>query len=118
MSTKFPGSEKLKSKKAIGRLFEEGKSITKFPVKLIYMADDEAVENKAAFAVPKRSFKLAVTRNRIKRQMRESYRLQKEVLSSNNDSKFALLFLYIGKDKPKYEQLENSVKKLLSQLIN
>jgi ribonuclease P protein component len=117
MSATFPKSEKLKSRKTIERLFAEGKSATKFPLKMFYLADPDASGNKAAFAVPKRSFKLAVTRNRIKRQMRESYRLQKGMFDANNSRNFALLFLYIGKEKPKYEELEVSVSKLLPLLI-
>ena len=74
-----------------------------------------ATISQAAFAVPKRNFKLAVTRNRVRRQMRETYRLHKHLLSHDNGRNFAFLFLYISKDKPQYAQLDSSIKALLKK---
>ncbi len=116
MSLRFPKQEKLKSKKTIEALFLEGKSISKFPVKVFYLPIDNSEVSKAAFAVPKRSFKQAVTRNRIKRQLRESYRLHKQMLTANNGPSFALLFLYISKDEPQYDLLESSMKALFKSI--
>jgi|TARA_R110002094_G_scaffold190074_2_gene164836 ribonuclease P protein component len=124
MSFTFSKHEKLKSRKVIDQLFSEGKSITKFPVKLFYIPLDEAhsehlqkaISSQTAFAVPKRNFKLAVTRNRVKRQMREAYRLHKHLLSPDTGKNFAFLFLYISKDKPQYEALDSSIKALLKQI--
>lgn len=116
MVQSFGKKEKLKSRKVIGQLFGDGKSVVKFPVKLLYLPMESFETNKAAFAVPKRSFKLAVHRNRIKRQLREAYRLQKEVVENKNGKKFALLFLYISKDKPQYDQLSSSMVTLLKTI--
>lgn len=113
MSFTFSKNEKLKSRKQIERLFVEGKTISNFPLKLFYLPLVEEENHRAAFAVPKRNFKLAVSRNRIKRQMREAYRLHKHLLSHSNGKKFALLFLYISKDKPQYAQLDSSIEALL-----
>ncbi|WP_100802734.1 ribonuclease P protein component [Ulvibacter sp. MAR_2010_11] len=118
MNFRLPKHEKLKSRKTIEALFLEGKSLTKFPVKVFYLPLENLETFQAAFAVPKRNFKSAVTRNRIKRQLRETYRLQKEVLRANNGPKFALLFLYISKDKPQYVTLEASMRFLLKLLAN
>ena len=66
--------ERLKSKKLIGKLFEEGKSIKKYPFRLIYLIQDKnsfKIKTQASFSVPKRNFKKAVDRNRIKRLMRD-----------------------------------------------
>ncbi|WP_034260064.1 ribonuclease P protein component [Altibacter lentus] len=118
MNLRFPKREKLKSRKAIEVLFLEGRSVTKFPLKAFYMPLSEAAANRAAFAVPKRNFKSAVERNRIKRQLREAYRLQKQLLAANNGPKFALLFLYISKDKPQYVLLESSMRTILNKIID
>lgn len=115
MSFRFPNSEKLKNKKTIDLLFEKGKTVSNFPLKLFYLPLNEGQYHQVAFAVPKRNFKLAVSRNRIKRQMREAYRLHKHLLSHNNGKRFALLFLYISKDKPQYAQLDSSIRALLKK---
>lgn len=116
MNLHFSKEEKLKNQKTIEALFLEGKSIVKYPVKMYYLPNSGLKRSKAAFAVPKKKFKQAVVRNRIKRQMREAYRLQKHVLALNNDSNFALLFLYINKEVPDYKQLESSISSLLTFL--
>ena len=72
MNFSFPKSEKLKSKKAIKHLFAEGNTVIKYPIKLFYLPIENSHKTKAAFSVPKHNFKKAVTRNRIKRQLRES----------------------------------------------
>jgi ribonuclease P protein component len=118
MALGFPKSENLKSRTAIKQLFDEGKSHTSFPVKLIYIPQSNLKITQAAFAVPKRNFKLAVSRNRIKRQMREGYRLHKQLLIANNNQNYVLLFLYLSKDKPKYDKLEKAFKVLLKKLVD
>lgn len=116
MSLKFPKGEKLKSRKLIDRLFSEGKSATEFPIKLLYLTTEEVATNQAAFAVPKKNFKLAVDRNRIKRQMREAFRLNKSVLNTNKTANYALLFLYIGRDPADYERMSSAIASLLKIL--
>jgi len=116
MNFRLPKSEKLKSKKTIELLFDRGRSFSKFPVKVFYIPLEGIKKTQVTFAVPKRNFKKAVFRNRIKRQLRETYRLQKQIITTNNSTKFALLFLYIGKDMPKYEILEVSIFELLKKL--
>lgn len=116
MDFRLPKNEKLKSRKTIESLFLEGKSLTKFPIKVFYVLVENETAHQVAFSVPKRSFKSAVSRNRIKRQLREAYRLQKQLLPTNNGPKFALLFLYLSKDKPQYAQLEVVMGKLLKNL--
>ena len=123
MQKKFPRKQKLKSAKTIESLFLEGKSHFKFPLKVFFlpkphpMVGKENIEsNLAAFAVPKRSFKSAVDRNRIKRQLREVYRLNKHLPNEKLHGKFLLLFLFLGKEKPKYTELEKAMINLLLKL--
>ena len=115
MRYRLSKDEKLKSGKLIEQLFSEGKSISKFPLKLYFLPLEDVEKHKAAFAVPKRNFSSAVTRNRVKRQMREAYRLHKHMLSPKDGAKFALLFLYIGKNKPHYSLLESAMKALVKK---
>lgn len=116
MNFRFPKSEKLKSRKTIELLFQEGKSVSKFPIKVFYLPIENSYKTKAGFAVSKRNFKNAVDRNRIKRQLREAYRLQKHLLKIEGDSKFALFFLYLGKDKLDYSSIEKAMVVLLKNM--
>lgn len=83
---------------------------------MIFMENDEGLPNQAAFSVPKKNFPKAVSRNRIKRQMREAYRLHKNLVKTNNGKTFALLFLYISKDMETYADIELSMRALLEKL--
>lgn len=116
MRITFKKNERLKSRKAIEALFSEGKSFKKYPVKLFFLPKEDFENTQVAFAVPKRLFKSAVDRNRIKRQLREAYRLQKHVFTDNNGKKFALLLLYLGNEKPQYATIEIAMSILLKKL--
>lgn len=74
----FPKSEKLCSDKLIERLFSQGnREIGTFPVRLVYLplSTEELTGINVMVSVSKRHFKRAVKRNRVKRQLREYYRL-------------------------------------------
>jgi len=109
-------TDRLKSKKAIEQLFNEGKSFKKYPVRVLWMEDAKAKKTKAGFSVPKRNVKLAVNRNRIKRQLREAYRLQRPSLDQESGKKFVLLFIFMAKEELPYKKIEKVVSSLLRQL--
>jgi len=117
MDFSYPKNEKLKSRKLIDLLFAEGRSVSKYPVKLIYLRTGLPKDAKiqAGVAVPKRNFKSAVKRNRIKRLLREAYRLNKHQVFNNSDGGFAFLFLYLGKEMPSYPEVENAMIKVLAR---
>lgn len=100
----------------IAALFSEGKSIANYPVRMIFLEQDELDRTKAAFTVPKRNFKRAVDRNHFKRLMREAYRLHKNKLNPNNGNHFALLFLYIGRKDGGFGEIEKAIVSLLKKL--
>lgn len=115
MEFAFTKKEKLKSKKLIEQLFAEGKSVSNFPIKLVYLKTELSfdVPIQAGVTVPKKNFKSAVKRNRIKRLMRESYRLNKALVFNNSKGTFAFLFLYLGKEMPDYSLIEENLKAAL-----
>lgn len=119
MSFEFPKREKLKSKKLIDQLFAEGKSISNFPLKLFYLQTTfpDSVKMKTGVAVPKKNFKSAVQRNRIKRLLRESFRLNKQRVFNNSEGNFAFLILYLGKEMPTHQLVERNMQIILEKFI-
>lgn len=81
MNFKLSKKDILRKKKKIDLLFSEGASISSFPLRFVYMKGDEkeASSLEVGFSVPKRNIKLATERNRLKRKLREVYRLEKKV---------------------------------------
>ena len=120
MRQTFSKKEKLKSKKDIDLLFSEGKSLSAFPLKLIYVAtetEDFDMAFKVGVSVSKRLFKRAVDRNRIKRLMREAYRLNKQIIyEAETNKQYAMMFLYLVKEMPDFKIVEERVVKLLNKL--
>ncbi len=117
MSFSFSHKEKLKSKKLIEQLFKEGKGITSFPLKLIYLdvAFSSQVKIKTGVIAPKKSFKNAVQRNRIKRLLREAYRLNKSLVFNNIEGSFAFMILYLGKEMPNHQLVNEKMKDVLGK---
>ena len=117
MRLSYSKKEKLKSKKQIDQLFSKGQSISEFPLRMVYLSckhsDDEII--KTAVSVSKRNFKKAVDRNRIKRLLREAYRLNKGSIFNNITTQYALMILYIGSDEPSFHQIDSAMKKLLNK---
>jgi ribonuclease P protein component len=116
MKFTFNTKDKLKSQKLIEKLFLEGKSVSAFPLRLVYVQTthvDGAII-KTGVSVSKRNFKKAVDRNRIKRQLREAYRTNKPICFNNITTQYALMILYIGKDVVDFNTLETKLKTLLS----
>ena len=92
-------------------LFQKGSTVISFPVKLIWMETDAEYVNpcQAMFVAPKRTFKRAHDRNKIKRRMREAFRLNKAPLyeaAISKNKKIILAFLLIGKKIETYKEIE------------
>ena len=118
MNESFGKKEKLKSKVIIDKLFTEGKSVKKYPLRLIYLPLSEAGElNKTAVSVPKRNFKRAVDRNHLKRLMREAFRKNKYLVYSNLTTTYAFMFIYTGREKLPYAKLLLVFEELLKNLV-
>lgn len=116
----FEKKEKLCSKLTISALFKSGKSFKEYPIRVIYLPLSESdAAAKLLISVPKKRFKKAVTRNKIKRQIRETYRLNKPEIIEDWQARgkyFALAFVYIGSDIPEYRDLHAVMKRILEKL--
>ena len=119
MRFRFNKEEKLKSKKLIELLFAEGKSISVYPLKLIYAKVDHNGKYpvKTGVSVSKRKVKKATDRNRIKRLMRETYRKHKHLICDQLEEKYIFMFLYLDENEHKYVVLEGKMINLLQKFI-
>jgi ribonuclease P protein component len=117
----FCAEEKLKSKKIIDKLFSEGKSVSQNGFTLVYLTGplNSFYPAQAGFSVPKKFFKHAVDRNRIKRLMREAYRLNKKLLYEkmvNHKQQMALMFVFKGKEVANQELVTQSILACLNKV--
>lgn len=119
----FPKSERLFLQKAIERLFSNGQSFLSYPLRIIYLPDNEIQNSSSGIAVlisvPKKRIKLAVNRNRIKRLIRETYRLQKNRLAKHyeqNSRRLHIAFHYIGNEMPSFTVIEKAMAKALKTI--
>ena len=117
MNQNYPKIEKLKSKKLIDHLFEEGRSVKAFPLRMVFVETTlpfDGIPVQAGVSVSKRNHKLAVTRNRIKRLLREAYRLEKKKLDTKGTT-FALLIIYTSRDVLSQKEVSKAMVKLLNR---
>jgi len=119
MKFTYPKSEKLKSKNTIDLLFSEGKSVAKYPLRLVYVEGDfgENIPLKIGVSVSKKHFKLAVDRNYFKRVLRETYRLNKHLIIENIEKPYAIMFLYQSKDRLTYEEINLKTIQLFTKFL-
>lgn len=113
-------AERLSSKKCIDKLFAEGDSILQYPLKMVFLKTELQTKYpvQAGFTTSKKNFKRAVARNRIKRVLRETYRLNKHLVYNElEQEQLALFVIFIGKELPKYDIVEGAMKKGLSKII-
>jgi ribonuclease P protein component len=139
--------ERLKSRKLIERIFREGKSFALYPFRVYYAPlsalslppspaplwtpfpltvqvvvppDPVTTRLQAGFGASSRNFKKAVDRNRIKRLIREAYRLQKHPLGEwlkEKDRTLAVFFIYTGKELPDYGVVKDKIGLALQKLM-
>jgi ribonuclease P protein component len=111
--------EKLKSRKVTDALFASGKTLQQFPLKLFYVVNDaETFSLNIGVGVSKRYFKKAVHRNRIKRLLREAFRLNKYLLYDTQLKKQLTVFiLFTDKELPSQELMHTKIQALFVLLL-
>lgn len=123
VSETFTKSERLCSRKAIAQLFEEGNSFFSYPYQVVWMNSPSEIPFPAqvAISVSKRGFKLAVTRNRIRRRIKESYRKNKQLLYDALDidrKKIIFIIIFKANSVPDFKFVEKSMKEMLNGFIS
>jgi ribonuclease P protein component len=112
---------RLKSRKQIDLLFKKGQSFSIFPFRVIWMFEETGKNTlQAAFSVSTKTFRRAVDRNRIKRLMREAWRLQKNVLQQHlkeTGKHIAVFLIYKGNELPEHAFVSEKIGVALNRLI-
>ena len=123
---RMPKAFKLCSLKKIEALYQNGRLIKVFPLRVLYLLEENAPELEASevfqvlFSAPKRRFKRAHDRNYIKRLMREVLRKNKTALMTTlqqNNKKLVFSLTFVADERPNYQLLEQKLCKALDQLI-
>ncbi|GAB1403579.1 MAG: ribonuclease P protein component [Lentimicrobiaceae bacterium] len=113
----FGKHERLCGELAIELLFTKGNSMFKHPLRMVWRLSDNNSGYRVLFSIPKRNFRRAVDRNRIRRLMREIYRRHKHLLTELKPGKGCdLAFVYVAKTMPEYKNLEPIIILLLQRL--
>lgn len=115
--------ERICSKKLINELFTgNGRSMTAFPLRVVFMKRtivDDQPRAAMLVSVPKRYFKHAVDRNRVKRQVREAFRRHKSIITQNltdDRESVAMAFVWLTNEKYPSSEVENRMVRLLTRI--
>lgn len=110
----FPKSERLCSKILINRVFTEGLSITRYPVKAVYLCNvpESEVGIQVLFTIPKRNIRKSSRRNFIRRRMREAYRLNRNLLTERftlEKGNIVIALIFLGRTEVAFSGLQTKI---------
>jgi ribonuclease P protein component len=117
----FKKEERISSQKEIDFLFEQGISFFAFPLRVVYAEKKpfSGADVSVLISAPKKKFKQAVKRNRLKRLIREVYRLNKQALMEEvreKETGLLVAFLFVGNELISYKEMETTMLKALEKL--
>lgn len=117
----FTKQEKLTGETVVTELFLKGASFIAYPIRVVWTATktEDAPSLRVLMSVPKKKLKHAVDRNRVKRLLREAYRLQKQDLSAmvaEQGLQVRMAFVWIPNEVLDYPKVEKKVLDALSKM--
>lgn len=119
----FKKNERLKSSKRIAALFKQGQSLAQYPLRVVWMPVETRPQDavvQMAVSVPKKKFPRAVLRNRLRRQVRECWRLHKHLAleaATGKPQGMALMWIYTGIEPLPYSDIEAAMKQLIRRIL-
>ena len=122
MKHSFNKEERLKSKKVIDSLFQKGQSFGQYPLRVVWVEMEERFSEfpaQFAMSVPKKKFAKAVSRNKIRRKVREAYRTNKWKFYKKlegREKQLGLMILYVAKVELGYTEIEKAMKSIFHRL--
>lgn len=119
----FSKQERLTGEIRITKLYTEGKAFIVYPIRVVYCIEKEKADTpvKVLMSVPKKRFKRANKRNRLKRLMRESYRLNKSILLdlvAEKEINIQIAFNYVANEEFEFQNIEEKMKIALQKIAN
>lgn len=116
----FNEAQRVTGAKRVDAIFDSGKSFISYPLRVVYLQHEQSPTIRCSIlvTVPKKRIKKAVHRNRIKRLIRESYRLNKDLVKDINlgEQSLDIAFVYVKDTLSDYKEIQKGMLKALKQI--
>ena len=111
----FSKSERISEKKIIDSIFGSGKKFSVYPFDVRFLNQDENSDSisKVLITVSSSKIKSAVKRNLLKRRIKESYRINKNIISNKL---LMIAFVYVSEEIFTFSVIDKAIKKVLKKL--